>query len=83
MELPQHFDKQKCHFFFFFSFSSSSSSYFLFFFYKIGEQEGKTGPAWGEGGWYQWEEEDVGKGCKRVNMVQILCAHVRKWKNGI
>jgi hypothetical protein len=25
--------------------------------------------------------EDVGKGCRRVNMVQILCAHVCKWKN--
>jgi hypothetical protein len=25
---------------------------------------------------------EVGKGCGRVNMVQILCAHVCKWKNG-
>jgi hypothetical protein len=25
--------------------------------------------------------EDVGKGCRRVNMVQILCIHVCKWKN--
>jgi hypothetical protein len=25
--------------------------------------------------------EDVGKGCRRVNMVQILCTHVCKWKN--
>jgi hypothetical protein len=23
----------------------------------------------------------VGKGCRRVNMVQILCTHVCKWKN--
>jgi hypothetical protein len=32
---------------------------------------------------YQWEREgkDVGKGCRRVNMVQILCAHVYKWKD--
>jgi hypothetical protein len=22
------------------------------------------------GGWYQWEEEDVRKGCKRMNMVE-------------
>jgi hypothetical protein len=26
---------------------------------------------------------DVGRGCRRVNMVQILCAHVYKWKNEI
>jgi hypothetical protein len=26
--------------------------------------------------------EDVGKVCRRVNMVQILCGHVCKWKNG-
>jgi hypothetical protein len=26
-------------------------------------------------------EEDAGKGCRRVNMVQILCTHVCKWKN--
>jgi hypothetical protein len=25
--------------------------------------------------------EDVGKGCGRVNTVQILCTHVCKWKN--
>jgi hypothetical protein len=25
--------------------------------------------------------EDMGKGCGRVNMVQILCTHVCKWKN--
>jgi hypothetical protein len=24
--------------------------------------------------------EEVGKGCGRVNMVQILCTHVCKWK---
>jgi hypothetical protein len=23
----------------------------------------------------------VGKGCRRVNMMQILCTHVFKWKN--
>jgi hypothetical protein len=32
------------------------------------------------GSWYQWEEEDVRKGSRRVNMVQILCTHVCKWK---
>jgi hypothetical protein len=25
--------------------------------------------------------EDMGRGCGRVNMVQILCTHVCKWKN--
>jgi hypothetical protein len=25
--------------------------------------------------------EEVGKGCGRVNIVQILCTHVCKWKN--
>jgi hypothetical protein len=42
-----------------------------FFLNKIGEQEGKIGPIW----------EEVGKGCRRVNVVQILCTHVCKWKN--
>jgi hypothetical protein len=27
--------------------------------------------------------EDVGKGCRRMNMVQILCTHVCKWKYDI
>jgi hypothetical protein len=26
-------------------------------------------------------EEEVGKGCRRVNIVQIECTHVCKWKN--
>jgi hypothetical protein len=42
--------KQKCHF---------------LFFYKIEEQKGRTGLAWGRGGKRAWE----------VNIVQI-CAHV-------
>jgi hypothetical protein len=25
---------------------------------------------------------EVRKGCRRVKMVQILCIHVYKWKNG-
>jgi hypothetical protein len=25
--------------------------------------------------------EEVGEVCVRVNIVQILCTHVRKWKN--
>jgi hypothetical protein len=27
--------------------------------------------------------EEMGKGCRRVNMVQILCVHVCKWKGEI
>jgi hypothetical protein len=27
-----------------------------------------------------WGEE-MGKGCERVTIVQILCAYVNKWKN--
>jgi hypothetical protein len=25
--------------------------------------------------------EDVEEGCKRLNIVQVLCTHVCKWKN--
>jgi hypothetical protein len=25
--------------------------------------------------------EEAGKGCKKVNMMHILCTHVCKWKN--
>jgi hypothetical protein len=48
-------------------------------FFKNGQQEGKTGPVCGlvlvGGG------EDIRKGCRRVNVVEILCTHVCKWKN--
>jgi hypothetical protein len=66
MEIPcvAILNKQKCH---------------LFFFYKIGEQEGRTGTAWG--GLVPVGGEEVGKGCGRVNIVQILCTHECKWKN--
>jgi hypothetical protein len=43
-------------------------SFLFFFFYKIREQEGGTGPTSGSG-------EEVGKGCGKVNMVQILCTY--------
>jgi hypothetical protein len=46
----------------------------FFFFYKIREQEVCGVGTSGKG-------EDVVKGCRRVNMVQILCTHVYKWKN--
>jgi hypothetical protein len=38
----------------------------------VGEEE--------RGGWYQWEGGDGGEGCRRVNMVQILCTHVHNVK---
>jgi hypothetical protein len=43
-------------------------------FFKDREQEGfKTGPVCG---WYQWEGEDIRKGYRRVDMVEILCTQV-------
>jgi hypothetical protein len=35
---------------------------------------------WVRGGWYQLRGEEMGKGYGRVNIVQILCTHVWKWK---
>jgi hypothetical protein len=32
-------------------------------------------------GWYQWEGGDKKKEYRRVNVVEILCTHVFKWKN--
>jgi hypothetical protein len=44
------------------------------FFNKIGEQEGRTSPVWvGRGVGTSMRGEDVEKGCRRVNIVQILC----------
>jgi hypothetical protein len=43
----------------------------LVFLLQIREQESRTGPV-GEGG------EEVGKGYKKVHMVQILCTHIGK-----
>jgi hypothetical protein len=42
------------------------------------EQEGKMGPMWTVGA--TGREVDVRKRCRRVNMVEILCTHVYKWK---
>jgi hypothetical protein len=42
----------------------------FFSLYKIREQEGRTGST-------------SGRGEERVNIVQILCTHVYKWKNDI
>jgi hypothetical protein len=43
-------------------------------FIKNEEQEGKTGLVWGVG--TNGREEDIRKGCRSVNMVEILCTHV-------
>jgi ferredoxin-like protein FixX len=29
----------------------------------------------------QWRVDNMRKGCRRVNMVEILCTHDGKWKN--
>jgi hypothetical protein len=50
----------------------------LLFFYKIAEQEGDTGTIWMFG--TSGRRDDMGKACRRENMVQILCTHVCKWK---
>jgi hypothetical protein len=42
-------------------------------FLKNREQEGKTVPV---EGWYQWEGEDIMNGCRRVNVVEIVCTYV-------
>jgi hypothetical protein len=49
-------------------------------FYKIGEQEGRTGPVRGIG--TSGSGKEVGKECQRVNIVQIVCTHVCRWKKG-
>jgi hypothetical protein len=51
----------------------------FFFFYKIRKQEGTTVPVWWVGN--NGMRKDVSKRFSRVNIVQILCAHVCKWKN--
>jgi hypothetical protein len=51
---------------------------FFSFFCKFGEQEGRTDPAYVVAVDNSGREETVGKGCKRVNMVQIICTHVCK-----
>jgi hypothetical protein len=33
-------------------------------------------PKMEKGNWYQWEGEDTKKGCRRMNMVEILRTHV-------
>jgi hypothetical protein len=60
-------------------------SYYLlwFFFYKIREQEGRTGSAWGRVGVGTIGGEDGRERCRRINMVQIIYTHVYECKNCI
>jgi hypothetical protein len=46
-------------------------------FFKNREQEGKTGPGWGFG--TSGKRDDIRKGCRRVNRVEIY-THVCKPK---
>jgi hypothetical protein len=55
--------------------------FFLCFFYKIREQEGETDPA-GRGDGTSGRREVAEKGGRRMNMVQKMCTHVCKCKNG-
>jgi hypothetical protein len=48
-------------------------------FTKKGEKEGKTVSIWGFG--TSGRGEDIRKGYRRVNVVEILCTHIHKWKN--
>jgi hypothetical protein len=50
-----------------------------FCFLQKQRKEGKTGSFWGVG--TGGRGEDVGIGCRRANMVPILCTHICKWKN--
>jgi hypothetical protein len=58
--------KQKCHF-------------FLLQNWRTGGQNRSCLGAGGGGP--SGRRKEVGKGCRRVNMEQILCIHVCKWKN--
>jgi hypothetical protein len=49
-----------------------------FFFYKIREQEGRTNSVWKD--WYQWERGGYRERAWGVNVRQILCTNVCKWK---
>jgi hypothetical protein len=51
----------------------------IFFFHKNREQEDSR--VLSGGVVTSGREEDVGRGYRRVNMVQILCTHVCKLKN--
>jgi hypothetical protein len=51
----------------------------IFFFFKTGEQKGKICSVWEVGA--SGKGENIRKRYRRVNMLEILCVHVCKWKN--
>jgi hypothetical protein len=51
----------------------------IFYFTKL--ENRKPEQVLGGEDWYQWWWEEMGKGFGRVNVLQILCPHVCKWKN--
>jgi hypothetical protein len=55
--------------------------FFSFFFYKIREQEGQNRSCPVRRIDNNGRGEVMGKGGRRVNTVQKMCAHVRKCKN--
>jgi hypothetical protein len=62
-----------------YSYLKETKMSFFFSFTKLQNRRAEQALSWG---WYQCGRvEDVGKGFTRVNMVQILCTHVCKWKN--
>jgi hypothetical protein len=50
----------------------------IIFFHKIREQEVRTGAV--SVGWCQGKREDMQKGYKMANMVQVLCTRICTWK---
>jgi hypothetical protein len=49
------------------------------FLLKNGDQDGRIGPVGGVG--TSWRGKDMGRVSRWVNMLQILCAHIYKWKH--
>jgi hypothetical protein len=62
-----HKETPCCHFFFFLSFENSENGRVEWVLPREVDTNGRG--------------KEVGKGCRRVSMVQILCTHVCKWKN--
>jgi hypothetical protein len=48
----------------------------IFFFFSKTEEEGKTGPVWAGVGGTSGSGEGLRKGCRSVNMVEIVCTQV-------
>jgi hypothetical protein len=50
----------------------------MYLFFQNEEQQGKTVPIWG---FIPVAVEDMRKGWKKVNIIEILHTHVWKWNN--